>query len=119
MNTKLKQSISILSVGILAFLLTYLLPTELYKPLTAFILITIWAAISFMVLYGFIYTPIRVVVITIRKVANHVDSQPVTFNWKGMLKKIGKYITRITILYAMFVLTYVALDPTQFFNNIL
>lgn len=119
MNTKLKQSISILSVGILAFLFTYLLPTQLYKPLTAFILITLWAAISFMVLYGCIYEPIRLVVITIRKIANHADSQPVTFDWNGMLKRIVKYITRISTLYAMFVLTYVALDPTQFFNNIL
>lgn len=119
MNTKLKQSISILSVGILAFLFTYLLPTQLYKPLTAFILITLWAAISFMVLYGCIYEPIRVVVSTIRKVAYHVDSQPVTFDWKGMFKKLGKYITRIATLYAMFVLTYIALDPTQFMINTL
>jgi len=119
MNTKLKQSISILSVGILAFLFTYLLPTTLYKPLLAFLLITLWAAISFMVLYGCIYKPIRVLITIINKVSYHADSQPVIFDWKVMFKKIGKYITRIATLYAMFVLTYIALDPTQFFNNIL
>ncbi|WP_405126058.1 hypothetical protein ACI51W_03375 [Pseudomonas marginalis] len=117
MNKLIKQSLLLTTIGLTTFGLTSYAPNILQKALMTILFIWLYVGTSAYLIYGIFYQPAKIFYYAFTSYGYEITKTkiPELFDFKLLLKSIGKYLARFIVLVLLYTAVMVIGTKTNSF----
>jgi len=117
MNKFIKQTLLLTTIGLTAFAFTSYAPNILQKALMTILFIWLYVCTSAYLIYGIFYQPAKILYYSLTSNGYEITKNkiPELFDFKLLLKSIGKYLARFIVLVLLYTAVMVIGTKTNSF----